>query len=503
MQLRRRIRLIFAVLAVLVGIDFAVDRILVAERNRVRDEARERWEPAHDLTSSLLFSLVDQETAERSYIITGDEQLATAYEADGADADLALERLEALVGDDRNLAPQLRRTRNRIAAWRQLGAAYEIEAKRSGRDDAASALVSSGTSQRLFDEARVEIDDLRRSIRAELDRNESSLQSFERRSGLLRFFSAAAAFAAVLLSGRLMSRWLSRPLIEVAEAARTVAAGDLEHEIPSPGPPELAGLGRDVEAMRRRILAEVDDAIRARESLAQRGMIVLTLRDELAPPPVAPPDGLEVALRFRPSETLVAGDWYELRREGARFTFVVADVSGHGPTAGVFALKTKLLVQVALRQGLGPAAAWAWVAEHLVDTDEQFLTGVIATIDVERGELTYASAGHPPLLVVSADGVVPLPPTGPIVGAFSGSWTEQTAAFGPGTSVIAYSDGLLEVQASQGAWAELAQLQAALSGEPTPSADRLAEVCLRFHDRHTGRGHRDDVTIVSVGAVSG
>ena len=112
--------------------------------------------------------------------------------------------------------------------------------------------------------------------------------------------------------------------------------------------------------MRRRILAEVDDAIRARESLAQRGMIVLTLRDELAPPPVAPPEGLEVALRFRPSETLVAGDWYEFRREGSRLTFVVADVSGHGPTAGVFALKTKLLVQVALRQGLGPAAAMAW-----------------------------------------------------------------------------------------------------------------------------------------------
>lgn len=501
MQLRRRIRLLFAVLAILVGIDFAVDRVLVAQRNDTRSEARDRWEPARDLTSTLLFALVDQETAERGYIITGDEALAASYATDGESADRALARLEVLVGDDEDIRPQLRRTRDRIGAWRQLGAAYEIEAKRAGRDEDATALVSSGTSQRLFDEARVEVDELRRSIRAELDRAAESLRQLERRSAVLRLASTGAAFAAVLLSGRLMTRWLSRPLVEVAGAARTVAAGELEHVIPSPGPPELAALGRDVEAMRRRILAEVDDAIRARESLAQRGMIVLTLRDELAPPPVEPPPGLDVALRFRPSETLVAGDWYELRRDGSRLTFVVADVSGHGPAAGVFALKTKLLVQVALHQGLSPAGVWEWVGEHLTDTDEQFLTGVIGTIDVERGELTYASAGHPPLLLVDRSGVVPLAPTGPIVGAFLGTWTERTAAFGPGAHVIAYSDGLLEVQESQGAWADLAQLQSALSAERSPSADRLAEVCLAFHDRHTGRGHRDDVTIVSVGAL--
>lgn len=503
MPLRRRIRLIFAVLAILVGLDFAVDRVLVAQRNDARSEARDRWEPAREVTSMLLFSLVDQETSERGYIITGDEELVAAYTTEGENADRALQRLERLVGDDGDIRPQLRRTRDRIAAWRQLGAAYEIEAKRAGRDEAASALVSSGTSQRLFDEARVEIDELVLSIRGELDRNESALRRLERRSGVLRLASTAAAVAAVLLSGRLMNRWLSRPLVEVAEAVRTVAAGDLDHEIPAPGPPELSGLGRDVEAMRRRILEEVDDALRARESLAQRGMIVLTLRDELAPPPVEPPAGLEVALRFRPSESLVAGDWYELRRDGQRLTFVVADVSGHGPTAGVFALKTKLLVQVALRQGLGPAAAWQWVSEHLDDTGEQFLTGVIGTIDAAEGELTYASAGHPPLLLVDPTGIVPLAPTGPIVGAFAGSWSERSTPFGPGTKVIAYSDGLLEVQETQGAWADLAQLQASLSAEEAPTAERLAELCLAFHDRHNGRDHRDDVTIVSVGSVSG
>jgi serine phosphatase RsbU (regulator of sigma subunit)/CHASE3 domain sensor protein len=501
--LRRRIQLVFVALAVLIGVDFAVDRLLAVQRSEQRRDVTERWEPARDLTSTLLFSLVDQETAERSFIITGDEAQLGVYGTEGEEADRTLARLESVIGDDRRIQSQLRRTRNRIAAWRQLGAQYEIDQKQAGRDAAAVELVSAGTSERLFDDARTEIEDLRRTIRSQLELNEEGVQRFERRARILRLAVTLAAALAVVLSGTLLSRWLTRPLAALADAVRTVAGGRLDHVIPSPGPPELAGLGRDVEAMRRRILDEVDESTRARESLAQRGMIVLRLRDELAPGPVEPPAGLTVATRFRPSESLVAGDWYELRRAGDdRLTFVVADVSGHGPTAGVFALKTKQLVQVALQQSLGPAEAWRWTAEHLGDTDEQFLTGVIGTIDVGHGTLTYANAGHPPLLLVAGGTAEPLPPTGPVVGAFAGTWTERTVPFGPGSRVVAYSDGVLEVQAAHGAWAELAQLQAALVTDPDASAEGLADLCLDFHERHNAREHSDDVTIVAVAAAA-
>ena len=499
MSLRRRIQLIFVALAVVIGVDFAVDRYLASARDEQRREVTERWEPARDLTSTLVFSLVDQETAERSYIITGDESLLDSYTADGLRADRALEELERIVGGDARISAQLRRARSRISAWRQLGATYEIDAKRAGRDDAAVELVSSRTSEGLFDDARTELEDLRRTIRSRLELNEDAVRRLERRSAVLRLLTALAAVAAVLLSGTLMRRWLTRPLLTLADGVRTVADGSLDHPIPAPGPPELAALGRDVEAMRKRILQEVDESTRARESLAQRGMIVLRLRDELAPPPVEPPPGLAVATRFRPSESLVAGDWYELRRSGDhRLTFVVADVSGHGPAAGVFALKTKQLVQVALQLSLGPAAVWSWVADHLGDTGEQFLTGVLATVDLADATLTYANAGHPPLLLVDGATAEPLPPTGPVLGAFEGTWTERTVPFRPGCRVVAYSDGVLEVQATHGAWADLAQLQAAITSAPSRSADELADLCLDFHERHNGRQHNDDVTIVAV-----
>lgn len=504
MQLRHRILLIFVGLSLLVAGDLALDRYLVSERDALRKDVRERWQPARDATSDAIFALVDQQTAQRGYVITGDERALAPYVEGGERADRGVARVDQLVGDDRVIAPQVRRVVDRISAWRQLGAEFEIDAKRDGRDDAALVLVATGTSGRLFDEARVELSGLQVTIIDRLAEREDRLARVEQRSSVLRALFALVALALVVLGSRLMGRWLTRPLQRISGAVRRVASGELDHEIPAAGPPELATLGGDVEAMRQRIVSEVDEASRARSSLAQRGMIVLTLRDELAPAGIEPPPGLAIATRFRPAESIVAGDWYELHlTPGGDLVFVLADVSGHGPTAGIFALKTKQLVQIALQQDRGPADAWAWVSEHLGDTGDQFLTGVIGRIDTRRRSLTYASAGHAPLLLHDAGDTRALGPTGPIVGAFAGEWVEQTTRFGPGSVVVAYSDGLLEVQDRHGVWAELSSLQSSLPWGPNATADQLADMCLEFHDRHNGRKRLDDVTVVVITADPG
>lgn len=501
MHLRHRVQLIFLALALIVVADVGLDRYLVAERDQHRRDVRTRWEPARNAAAELLFGLVDQETGERGYLITGEDEFLEPYREGGRRVDRALEDLERLVGDQPDIEAQLQRAGDRVSAWRQLGAAFEIDARRGDRPGAVEELVSTGTSKALFDEARVEIADLRSSVIRRLERQEEMVDRLESRISTVRVASALLALAIVVGGGWLLRRWMGRPLVQLAEAARTVAGGKLDHQIPEPGPPELAGLGRDVEAMRRRILAEVDEATRARSSLAERGMIVLTLRDELAPGSVELPPGLRVATRFRPAETIVAGDWYEVRRCGAsEVTFVLADVSGHGPTAGIFALKTKQLVQIALEQDLRPAQAWAWVAERLGDTGDQFLSGVIGRMDAATGVVTYASAGHPPLLLRAADGVVTLAPNGTIVGAVTGSWGETSATVGPGSCVIAYSDGLLEVQDRGGRWAELDELRAFLADARCDDVEQVADVCFAFHDRHDGGQRSDDVTVVVVGA---
>ncbi|MEO7443264.1 MAG: CHASE3 domain-containing protein, partial [Acidimicrobiales bacterium] len=395
----------FIVLALLVITDAALDRFLVAERDDLRQLVRDRWEPALRATDALLVGLVDQEAGQRGYLITGKEEFLAPFRDGGARGDAALDTLRNLVGDDDAIEPQLRRTADRVAAWRQLGAQFEIEAKQAERDDQVGSLVATGTSKMLFDEARLEISELQRSVVIRLGAQQRKVDRLETRISALRVVSAGLALGIVVAGSSLLRRSLTRPLAQLTQAARRVADGDLDHRIPMPGPPELASLGRDVEAMRRRILDEVDLAARAQSSLVERGMIVLTLRDELAPDAIELPASVTVATRFRPAETFVAGDWYDIRRRGEHgLVFVLADVSGHGPEAAIFALKTKQLVAIALDLGLGPAAIWAWVAERLGDRGPQFLTGVIGVLDVSGGRLTYASAGHPHLLLRTGGG---------------------------------------------------------------------------------------------------
>ena len=501
MQLRRRVQLIFLALALFAVADVGIDRYLVEQRDAHRRDVTQRWEPASEAVSQLVTGLVDQSTAGRSYVISGRQAALEEFALGGRTADAAIDDLRRLVGTDPAIELQVRRAEGRIGAWRQLGANFEIEAKRAGRDLQAIDLVATGTAERLFDETQVEASDLRRTILQRLAREEGIVQDAENRASALRIVSALAALALVAAGGVLMRRWLTHPLAEIAGSVQTVAGGDLDREIPRVGPPELANLATDVDAMRRRILEEVDEAERARSSLAQRGMIVLRLRDELAPTPVDPPPGLRVAARFRPAETLVAGDWYELSRDGDDLVFVVADVSGHGPNAGIFALKTKQLMRVALTETRSPAEAWAWVAEHLSGDDDQFVTGVIGSISTGEKTLTYCNAGHPPPILHNGTSTTMLAPTGPIVGAFAGVWTDEIVPFGPGCSMVAYSDGLLEVQDRAGGWADVGQLLADLRWELRPSVERLADLCLAFHDRYDLREHHDDLTVLAIAAV--
>ncbi len=500
MYLRHRVQLIFVLLSLLVVTDVALDRYLVVERDSLRREVRRRWEPARTAAADVLVGLVDQETGQRGYLITGDEEFLDPYLDGGNRVDAALARLQELVGDDPDIEARLRRAGDRISAWRQLGAVFEIEARRAEETAEVRALVATGTSRQLFEEARLDVDGLRDGIIARLGDQERSVDRLEGRISRLRIASAILALAIVVAGSVLLRRWLSRPLRQLTDAAQIIAGGDLDLEIPAPGPPELAGLGRDVEAMRRRILDEADSAARALSSLAQRGMIVLTLRDELAPAAVDLPPAVRVATRFQPAETFVAGDWYDIRRRGEDgMLFVVADVSGHGPDAGIFALKTKQLVGVALDQDLGPAAAWAWVAERLGDTGDQFLTGVIGSVDVGAGCLTYASAGHPPLLLRAGGETRHLGPTGPIVGAVPGIWAEERVDLAGASCIVAYTDGLLEVQDARGDWADLDGLAARLDGTPDGDVEHLADQCLDFHARFDGPERSDDVTVVVVG----
>ena len=358
-------------------------------------------------------------------------------------------------------------------------------------------LVATGTARRLFDAVRDEIadtatrlDDVVMAERHRVGRLDSLLVAVDLATLLL-------AVLLVALAGSLARRWITKPLDELSTSVQRVAAGSLRSSVVVEGPPDFADLAADVDAMRRRILAEVEEADRAREALAERGMVVLTLRDELAAGHVPLPPGVAVAGRFAPAQGVVAGDWFDVvRLPDDRVAVALVDVSGHGAGVGAFALKTKALTLAAL-QSHEPGDVFRWLFERLGDTGEQFLTGVIAVLDPQTGAVQYASAGHPPLFLGGLTGVVELGPTGPLLGPIDATWETREVALDRGGALVAYSDGLIEARDERGDPFGVRALGAIVERTQLHGADAVADACMdAVHEHQASR--EDDLTLVVV-----
>ena len=486
MRLRRRLQALLLSFLFLVCVGLVVDIVAIGQREAAQERVDDVLDPAVRRLADLELSLLDQETGQRGFLLTGSERFLDPYEDGRAAGQLAIEELRVLLADDDDLAAGVDRVRSRVQAWQQLGAQFEIDAQRAGREEIIGQLVTGGTSRRLFEAAREEVEFLRRDVDAALAEAKDDADRADAIVLGVELATVASALGLAALLAVLVGRWIMRPLELLGRSIRAVASGSLGHEIAVDGPPDLADLGADVESMRRRILAEVDDAARAREALADRGMVVLTLRDELAA-------GDDACGGLEP-----AGDWFDVvRLDADRVAFALVDVAGHGAGVGAFALRTKALTMAAI-QSHDPGDAFGWVLSRLGDTGELFLTGVIVVLDAATGAIRYASAGHPPVLLGGLTGVTELPPTGPLLGPVRATWATGEATLERGGVLAAYSDGLIEARDAGREPFGVERLAAVVERSQLDGPEAVADACLAAVAAHQAE-REDDLTLVVLG----
>jgi sigma-B regulation protein RsbU (phosphoserine phosphatase) len=224
-----------------------------------------------------------------------------------------------------------------------------------------------------------------------------------------------------------------------------------------------------------------------------------------APPRTAE---LPIAVRYRPASrhALVGGDFYDaVQLEDGATLLVVGDVAGHSveATAAMSELRSAVRT-LAYDTPSSPA--------QILTRADRALSGVgfgtLATVLVGRIErpgqertagrtLRWSSAGHPPGLLLHADGRVEVLDGRPerLIGAGGAAVrSDHETTLGPGDTVVFYTDGLLEhgrTLIDDG----LARLTAALGdlvGQP------LEQLCDLLLDRIiTGRAD-DDVALLAV-----
>jgi anti-anti-sigma factor len=258
-------------------------------------------------------------------------------------------------------------------------------------------------------------------------------------------------------------------------------------------PAGLQAISRDVTA-RLRAEAERDLLLQREHEIAQ------ALQQSLLPRELPMLDRLAASARYLPASThaQTGGDWYEVLPVGeSAVALSVGDVVGKGPKAAAVMGQLRSALAGYLLDGHTPAAALERLDAFARRTDGAAgSTCACLTFDLATGDLCWAVAGHPPPLVVEPDDARFLTAAG---GAVLGvphrsPYLEHRAVLPPGTSIVLYTDGLVERRGAPIDEGLGKLLRTASEARDLPPEDFVGAIT----DVLLADGHDDDVALVVV-----
>ena len=216
-------------------------------------------------------------------------------------------------------------------------------------------------------------------------------------------------------------------------------------------------------------------------------------------------EGATLVFRYVPAAA-VAGDIFEfLGADSRRVGILVADVSGHGVSAALIASMVKVAAAAQKPHANDPARVLAGI--HLAIADQlpraHFVTACYVYVDLDRGLLRHASAGHPPALVwrASERAFAAVSTTGPLIMSLAPpEYPVTEAPLAHGDRVLLYTDGITEAMRNDDEMFGVERLRAVMSSS-IDGADRMASTVIDAAAAFRGgeaAGFEDDCTLVGL-----
>jgi serine phosphatase RsbU (regulator of sigma subunit) len=260
-----------------------------------------------------------------------------------------------------------------------------------------------------------------------------------------------------LVMGLSLARSITGAIHELFVGTSRIRKGDFTYKIPIRTRDQLGELAESFNSMTAS-MGNLLEQKAEKERLEQELRIARTIQMSLLPQGPLSRSGVTLAAHSEPARE-VGGDYYDvLPLDGRRFGLLIADVSGKGTSAALYMAELKGLILALNPRYQSPREllieANRILSPHL--DARSFITMTYAIMDVDASTMTYARAGHCPLIHVPGPGafdsdIRTLAPDGLMLGLkldngemFERLLSEDTIALGPGDMVVLYTDGLSE-----------------------------------------------------------
>ena len=317
--------------------------------------------------------------------------------------------------------------------------------------------------------------------------------------------------AVAVVMGFALARSITGAVHELFTGTERVREGDLTHRIRVDTEDQLGELAESFNTMTGSIadlMAEAAEKRRLEEELR----IAREIQMSLLPEGPASVPGLVVTAACRPARE-VGGDYFDfIRLDEHRLGVLVADVSGKGTSAAFYMAELKGVVLSLSRFHQSPRELLIEVNRILSATldGRTFITMTYAVLDLAARRLTYARAGHTPLVHVpfAPEGTrTPrvLAPDGLVVGLqidgveekFAELLEESTFPIETGDLVALFTDGVTEAMNEESDLFGEERLSRTLTEQIHLSSDDLKQRVLGDVEVFAGAAEQhDDMTIV-------
>ncbi len=241
-----------------------------------------------------------------------------------------------------------------------------------------------------------------------------------------------------------------------------------------------------------------------RERLMREMMLAQDMQRKLLPQQLPALSQIELEALSTPAFE-VGGDYYDFALlDDDHLAVLVGDVSGKGVSAAFYMAEMKGIFQSLSKIYRQPREFLAKAHETLVGTIDKrsFISLLYAVIDLRKGTMSVARAGHCPLLFLSGNRSEYVKPTGLGLGMgthhfFARTILQQELQCRHGDVAVFYTDGVTEAHRKDGEEFGYEKLQEVVQSARDRSAVEIRDAIIMAVDAHMGHeSPEDDLTIV-------
>ncbi len=261
------------------------------------------------------------------------------------------------------------------------------------------------------------------------------------------------AIAIAIAAANYLARMITRPVTQLVEDMKIVAQGDLDHHTVPRSNDEIGTLASEFDRMTQS-LKTAQAAVVEQEKAEYELSLAREVQRQLLPanPPEIP--GFQCASFYQGAKA-VSGDYFDFIDLGDnKWGFIIADVSGKGVPGSMVMAVTRTVIRLIAQKHTSDAHEALKETNRLMSKQIKrgmFVTAFYCVLDTTTGLLTYACAGHNPMVIyrAAASGYELAHGKGIALGFNEGPLFDRTievhqTVLESGDAIVMYTDGFPE-----------------------------------------------------------